>query len=94
MTNQTFIVENPKKGEPVTSCMDVCKTKIQYDGSPDKLKLRTGVRLDQQNKKLVWDTWSPTDSVRTLEYFFPDPSKHKARVHQLNFIGALLQAKV
>ena len=30
----------------------------------------------------------------TLKYFFADAVKHKARVHQLCFIGALLQEKV
>ena len=29
-----------------------------------------------------------------LKYFLADAVKHKARVHQLDFIGAFLQAKV
>ena len=32
--------------------------------------------------------------MRTLKYFLADAAKHKARVHQIYFIGALLQAKV
>ena len=32
--------------------------------------------------------------MRTLEYFLAETAKHKARVHQLDFIGAFLQAKV
>ena len=43
---------------------------------------------------MVGDTWSPTASVITLKYFLADAAKHKARVHQLNFIGAFLKAKV
>ena len=43
---------------------------------------------------MVGDTWSPTASMRTLNYFLADASKHKARVYQLYFIGAFLQAKV
>ena len=39
-------------------------------------------------------TWSPTASMRTLKYFLADAAKHKARVHQLDFIGAFLQANV
>ena len=31
--------------------------------------------------------------MRTLRYFLVDATNHKARVHQLYFIGALLQAK-
>ena len=42
---------------------------------------------------MVGDTWSPTASMRTLKYFLADAAKHKARVHQLYFIGAFLQAK-
>ena len=43
---------------------------------------------------MVGDTWSPTASMMTLKYFLADAAKHKARVHQLDFIGEFLQAKV
>ena len=92
--NKTFIVEDPKKGEPVTPCMDVYKANVQYDGSLDKFKLRIVVRGDLQNKELVGYTWSPTTSMRKLKYLLFDATKDKARVHQLDFIGALLQTKV
>ena len=32
--------------------------------------------------------------MRTLKYFLADATKYKARAHQLDFIGAFLQAKV
>ena len=32
--------------------------------------------------------------MRNLKYFWGDATKHKARVNQLDFIRALLQAKV
>ena len=70
--------------------MYVYKDKIQSDGNIDKLKLRILVRGDLQNKEMVGDTWSPTASMRTLKYFLADASKHKSRVHQLDFIGAFL----
>ena len=88
------MIEDPKDGEPVTPCMDVYKAKIQSDGSLDKLKLKIVVRGDSQNKEMVGDTWSPTASMRTVKYFLADSAKHKARVHQLDFIGTFLQAKV
>ena len=44
INNQTFVIEDPKDGEPVTPCMDVYKAKIQSDGSLDKFKLRIVVR--------------------------------------------------
>ena len=37
---------------------------------------------------------SPTASMRTLKYLFEDVTKPKARVHQLDFIVAFLQAKL
>ena len=43
---------------------------------------------------MIGDTWSPTASMRTLKYFLVYSAKHRARVHQLDFIGAFLQAKV
>ena len=82
------------KGDPVTPCMDVYKAKIKSDGSLDKLKLRIAVRGDLQNKEIIGDTWSPTASMITLKFLFADNSKHKAIVHQLNFIGAFLRANV
>ena len=74
--------------------MDVYKAKIQSDGSLDHLKLIILVRGDLENKELVGDTWSTIASMITLKYFLADAIKHKAIVHQLGFIGALLQAKV
>ena len=43
---------------------------------------------------MVGDTWSPTASMRTLKFSLADADKHKTRFHQLDFIGAFLQAKV
>ena len=43
---------------------------------------------------MIGDTWSQTESMRTLKYFLADTAKHRARVHQLDFIGAFLQANV
>ena len=40
INNHTFLIEYQNEGEPVTPCMDVYKSKIQSDGSLDKLKLR------------------------------------------------------
>ena len=88
------MIEDPKDGEPVTPCMDVYKAKIQSDQSLDKLQLIIVVRGGFQNKEMVGDTWSPTASMRTFKYLLADAAKNKARVHQLDFIGALLQAKV
>ena len=62
--------------------------------SLNNLKLRIVVRGYLKNKELVGYTWSPTDSMRNLKYFLDNAVKHKARVNQLDFIGAFLQEKV
>ena len=67
INNRNFLVQEPEKGEPVTPCMDVYKSKIQSDGILDNIKLRILVRGDLQNKELVGDTWSPTYSMRNLK---------------------------
>ena len=94
INNNTFLVQDPEKGEPVTPCMDVYKAKIQYDGSLYKLKLRIVVRGYLQNKELVGDTFSPTASTRILKNFLECAAKNKARLYHLDFIGAFLQAKI
>ena len=48
--NKKFLMAEPVKGEPVTTCMDVNNSKIQSDGSIDKLKLRIVVIGDFQNR--------------------------------------------
>ena len=64
--HQNFLVDDPEKGEPVTTCMDIYKAKIQADGCLDKLKLRIVVRGDLHNTDLIGDTWSRTSSMRNL----------------------------
>ena len=93
INNLTFLVEDQDKDEPVTPYMDVYKAKTQSNGSLDKLKLIILVRGDMQNKELVGDTWSTTASISNLNYFLENSTKHKARVHKLDFIGAFLQSK-
>ena len=51
INNETFLVEEPEKGDLVTTCMDVYKAKIQSDGILDKLKLRIVVRVYLKNKE-------------------------------------------
>ena len=62
-------MDDPEKGDPVTPCMDFYKAKMKSDGSLDKLKLRIVVRGYFQNKEIIVDTCSPTESTRTLNYF-------------------------
>ena len=94
INNQTFILEDQGKYEPVTLCMDVYKANKQSDESLDRLNLIIMVRWDLQNKELVVGTWSPTASMSTLNFFLTDATKHKAKVRQLYFIGEFLQEKV
>ena len=74
--------------------MYVYKSKNQSDGSIEKIKMRTVLIGDLQNKEMIEDTWSTTASTKTLNYFLGYSSKHKVRVLQLYFIGEFLQADV
>ena len=87
-------MEDPENRDPVIPCMYLYKWNIQSDDSLDKLKSRIVVRGDFQNKSMLGYTWAPTSEMRTLKYFLVDYTKHKARVHQLDFIGELIQANV
>ena len=80
INNQTFIMDEPEKGYPVTPCMGVYKAKIKYDGSLSKLKLIIVVIEYLQNKEMIGYTWYPTASMRNLKYFLSDTDKHKERV--------------
>ena len=74
--------------------MDVYNAKIQSDGNLDKVNFITMVIRDLNNKEIVGDTWSPTASMKKLNYFLADTAKLKVRVHQLDFVGEFLKAKV
>ena len=75
--------------------MHVClKSKIQSDGSIDKVKLIIVVRGNMQNKELVGDTWSPIASMSNLKYFLADPVNHKARAHQLYIYWSNISGKI
>ena len=86
INNQTSLVEYQEKDEPGPPRMDFYKAKIHYDKSLDKLKLIIIIRGYLENKLLVGYTWSPRASMRNLKYFLVDATKHKAIVHQLDFI--------
>ena len=72
INNQTLLVQDPEKGEPITSFVGVYKAKIQSGGILYKLKFRIVVQGYLQNKELFGDTWSPTASKRNLKYFLAD----------------------
>ncbi len=73
--------------------MDLNVVKLRSDGTLDKLKNHLVVRGNLQ-KNVEEDTWSPNTSFRALKLFLAHVARLKVRVHQLDFIGAFLQAKV
>ena len=92
--NQNFLTGDPEQGYPVTPCMDVYKAKIQSYESINKLRLRIIVRGDLKNKELIGDTWATIKSMGAMKYLLSDTANHKAIVHQLDLIGAFIQANV
>ena len=77
INNQTFLMDDPDKGDPVTSFMNIYKEKIQHDVSIDKLKLIFVVRGDLHNKEIIGDTWGTTASMITLKYFLAGSANNK-----------------
>jgi hypothetical protein len=73
--------------------MEIFKVKIKSDGSLENFKTRLVVRGDLQSKQILEDKWSPTASFQALKIFFAHASRIKARVKQLDFVGAFLQAQ-
>jgi hypothetical protein len=90
---QTFALDKPKDGEQVIPTMETNKVKIKSDGSLDKLKCRIVVRDDLQDTALE-DSLSLTAPFRSLKIFLADAARNKCRAHQLDFVGAFLQANV
>ena len=78
-------MDNPGKRYPVTLCMDVHKTRIQYYGSLEKLKLIIVFRGDLNNREIILDTWDPIESMRTLNYFLADAAKRKQKSTPIGF---------
>ena len=94
VTHGTFSLEEANKDEFVIPTTLVFKVKLTSDGSWDKAKARICVRGDIQGKHEDEDTWSPTSTKRTLRTLLADAAKHGAKIRQLDYIGAFLQAPV
>jgi hypothetical protein len=90
----TFAQDTRRDGEISTPVMETFKVKVKSNGALDKLKCRLVVRGDLQDKNITEDKWSPTASFCSLKMFLAHTSKTKARVKQLDFVGAFLQAKM
>ena len=64
------------------------------DGNWDKAKALICIRGDVQNLDSQEDMWSPTSSKKTLQMFLANAAQHNAKIKQLDYIGAYLQAPV
>ena len=95
INNQNFLMEEPTKEDPLTPCMDYHKEKIQSNGSLYRLKLIIVVKSDLKNKYVIGDTsWSPTSSMKTLNFLLTGTSQHKVRVYQLySILGYIHQTQ-
>jgi hypothetical protein len=90
----TFARDTMHKEERSTPVMETFKVKVKSNGSLDKLKMQVVVCGDLQDKNITEDKWPPTASFRSLKMFLAHASRMKARVKQLDFVGAFLQAKM
>jgi transposase InsO family protein len=67
------------------------RTKLQSNGTIEKLKTRICLRGDLQSASEM-DTWCAIAGFRALKIFLAVAARTKCRVHQLDFIGAFLQS--
>ena len=88
----TCVTLDKNSKEKIIPIMDDNRVKILENGQLDKLKTRLVVRGDIQRKWFEEYNYSPTASHRSLKLFLANACKHGARVRQLDFVGAFLQA--
>ena len=93
--NNTFNTEDmPLPSEQVLPIKIVYKTKVNADGSLNKLKARVVVRGDLQKLRPGENTWSPTASMRLLKTFVASATQEGKEIKQVDFIAAFIQAQV
>ena len=92
VTMKCFSKEQPNDDDPIILVTAKFRTKINSDGTIDKLKARICIRGDMQAQYTEFDTWCPIGNFRDLKIFLAFAAHYKCRVHQLDFIGAFLQA--
>ena len=93
--NNTFSTdEMPLPGEQILPIKTCFKTKLNGDGSLNKLKTRIVVRGDLQKLRPGENTWSPTASMRLLKTFVAAAAQEGKEIKQVDFIAAFIQAKV
>jgi hypothetical protein len=88
--------EQPKPDDVVVSMTEANKIKLHQEGNVDKLTVRICVRGDLQKKKdpTMEDTYSSDASMRMSKLLMVEAARHKARIFQLDVVGALLQARM
>jgi hypothetical protein len=90
----TFAHEEMKPDDNVTPVTVKYRIKIQADGTLDKLKARIAFRGDLLKANVhVESTWCPVAGFRALRIFLSMAVEYKARIFQLDYVAAFLQAK-
>ena len=82
------------RGEEIVRFTSVFKAKYGADGKLAKLKTRFPIRGDQDSGAMDEDNHVPLAKFRTLLIFLADAAANKARVYQLDYIGAYLSAEM
>jgi hypothetical protein len=90
----TFKDETPGKDDPIIPITVKYCIKIQANGTLDKLKARIAFRGDLLKANVhVESTWCPVAGFRELRIFLCMAVEYKARIYQLDYVAAFLQAK-
>ena len=90
----TFAHEEMGPGDTVTPVTVKYRIKILANGMLDKLKARIAFRGDLLKANVhVESTWCPVAGFRALRIFLAMAVEYKARIYQLDYVAAFLQAK-
>ena len=88
----TFIQEPKPDDQPIIAVTAKMRVKAQANGKLEKAKVRVCLRGDQQEERADESTWCPIAGHRAKRKICANATRNRARLYQLDFIGAFLQS--
>ena len=92
LKEKTFIIEDKPDDAPIVPVTAKSRVKAQANGKLEKAKMRICLRGDLQEELIDESTWCPIAGFRATRKLLANACRRRARVYQLDFIGAFLQA--
>ena len=87
--------DQPNPGDPIIPVTAKFRVKLNPDGTIEKLKTRIALRGDMMSGPTnANEAWCPIAGFRALKMFLAFAAMIKARIYQLDYVAAFLQADV